>query len=136
MDKFSFEELNVYKYARALVRSVYKIIQELPSVERHALADQLRRAVISVPSNIAEGMSRKTAKQQQHFIEISYGSLMEVLCQLQLAKDLNYISQQALEGQREHIVTTAKLLSGLHASLNSKSMEDDLNIDTPPKTKN
>ena len=78
MDQFSFENLNAYKYDRALVKSVYGVVNNLPYSERNALVDQLKRAVISVPSNIAEGMSRKTVKQQQYFIEISYGSLMEV----------------------------------------------------------
>jgi len=117
MDKFSFEDLNAYKYARALVRSTYVLIDKFPYSERNALSDQLRRAVISVPSNIAEGMGRMSVKEQVRFVEISYGSLMEVLCQLQLAKDLEYISDVEMNEKREQIQTTAKLISGLRASL-------------------
>ena len=87
---FAFEKLKAYKYARALVRSVYKLLRKLPYEEKDALRGQLQRAVISVPSNIAEGMGRKTIKAKQQFIEYSYGSLMEVLCQLQLANDLDF----------------------------------------------
>ena len=117
MDKFSFEDLNAYKYARELARSTYVLIEKFPYLERNALSDQLRRAVISVPSNLAEGMGRMSVKEQIRFVEISYGSLMEVLCQLQLAKDLEYISDMEMNEKREQIQTTAKLISGLRASL-------------------
>lgn len=121
MDKFSFEDLNAYKYARALVKSVYVLIRKLPREEQYALGDQLRRAVVSVPSNIAEGMSRISDKEKVHFLEISYGSLMEVLCQLTLANDLEYISEEELLKEREHISDTAKILSGLRASIQKRS---------------
>lgn len=117
MDKFSFEDLNAYKYGRALVRSVYALLEKFPAYERYALTDQLRRSVISIPSNIAEGMGRMSLKEQIHFIEISYGSLMEVLCQIQLARDLNYITDAEFSEKREQIQTTAKILSGLRVSL-------------------
>ena len=117
MDKFSFEDLNAYKYSRALVKSVYTLLDKFPYSERNALTDQLRRAVISVPSNIAEGMGRMSSKEQAHFIEISYGSLMEVLCQIQLARDLGYISDEELLEKKVQIQSTAKLISGLRSSL-------------------
>ena len=117
MDKFSFEDLNAYKYSRALVKSIYVLLDKFPYSERNALTDQLRRAVISVPSNIAEGMGRMSSKEQIHFIEISYGSLMEVLCQIQLARDLDYISEDELVEKKNQIQSTAKLISGLRTSL-------------------
>ena len=120
MDRFSFEDLDAYKYSRALVRSVYTLIEKLPSTERNALANQIRRAVISIPSNIAEGMGRVSIKEQVHFIEISYGSLMEVLCQMQLARDLNYISEEEMLIKRGQIQKTAKILSGLRSALIKK----------------
>ena len=92
-------------------------MDKFPYSERNALTDQLRRAVISVPSNIAEGMGRMSTKEQVHFIEISYGSLMEVLCQIQLAKDLDYISAEELSEKKVQIQSTAKLISGLRSSL-------------------
>ena len=112
MDRFAFEDLNAYKHARALVRSVYVLIKKLPREEQFALGDQLRRAVVSVPSNIAEGVSRISDKEKAHFLE---SSLMETLCQLTLAYDLGYISQEELEQERIHISDTAKLLSGLRS---------------------
>lgn len=120
MDRFSFEDLDAYQYSRALVRSVYTLIEKLPYAEHNALASQIRRAVISIPSNIAEGMGRVSVKEQVHFIEISYGSLMEVLCQMQLARDLNYITDEDFLIKRDQIQKTAKILSGLRASLVKK----------------
>ena len=117
MDKFSFEDLNAYKYSRDLVKSVYALLDKFPYSERNSLTDQLRRSVISVPSNIAEGMGRMSTKEQVHFIEISYGSLMEVLCQLQLASDLGYISEEELLEEKSQIQINAKLISGLRSSL-------------------
>ena len=69
---FLFEKLNAYQQARLLVISVYKLIEQFPDKEKFGLASQLRRAVTSVPSNIAEGVSRNSAKDQAYFIEIAY----------------------------------------------------------------
>jgi len=80
------------------------------------LCDQLRRAVISVPSNIAEGSGRMAKKESIHFLEIAYGSLMEVYCQLQLAVDLDYISKEDFAQIKSLIYTVSKLLSGLRRS--------------------
>ena len=97
MKTYSFENLDVWKLSRELVVDVYKIQQSFPSIERFGLGDQLRRAVVSIPSNIAEGSSRHSVKEQIHFIDISTGSLMEVYCQLLLALDLNYITIAQME---------------------------------------
>ena len=82
MDKFTFFDLRVYKEAKLLVREVYSLLDKFPKVETFALSDQLRRAVVSVPSNIAEGSGRYSIREKIHFIEIAYGSLTETLCQL------------------------------------------------------
>ena len=79
--QFQFEKLRVWNEARQLVVRIYKLLDKFPKVEQYALCDQLRRAVISVPSNIAEGNSRVAIKEQIHFFEIAFGSLMEVYCQ-------------------------------------------------------
>lgn len=124
---FSFEKLDAYKHARALVRSVYKKVAKLPAEERYALCDQLRRASVSITSNIAEGMSRISSKEQVHFLEISYSSMMEVLSQLQLAVDLGYISQEDLDEERKHIKTTSKLIIALHHSIKKRINKSPLN---------
>lgn len=71
MSTFSFQSLNVYIESKKLVKSIYKILETFPNAEKYALCDQLRRAVISVPSNIAEGLGRGSTKEQIHFFEIS-----------------------------------------------------------------
>lgn len=92
--KYSYKNLEAYKESKTLVKQVYALLKKFPKEETYALCDQLRRAVISVPSNIAEGMGRVSTKEQIHFLEIAYGSLREVDCQLDIAKDLAYISMR------------------------------------------
>lgn len=91
-EEFFFEKLTVYQESRALVKATYALVRKFPEYERYALCDQLRRAIVSVPSNIAEGISRVSVKEKLHFLDISFGSLMESYCQLQLALDENYRS--------------------------------------------
>ena len=110
---FNFEKLNAYQNARLLVKDVYNLLDKFPQKEEFALKSQLRRAVVSIPSNIAEGMGRISDKEKIHFIEIAYSSLMEVYCQLQLANDLNYITNSDFDQIKSLIEDNAKLLSGL-----------------------
>lgn len=111
--KFSFEGLDVYKSARALVRDVYRLQQKFPTFERYALGDQIRRSSSSVTSNIAEGSGRNSFKEKSHFIEIAYGSLMEAFSQLQIAQDLGYLTEEDIDKIRPQFITVAKMLSGL-----------------------
>lgn len=76
-----------------LVRIVYRASKKFPADERYALTDQLRRAVVSIPSNIAEGSGRASNKDYAHFLSIARGSLYETLTQLQIAQDLGYIDE-------------------------------------------
>ena len=79
-DNYYFERLDVWQQARQLVVQVYKLLEKFPKEEKYALCDQLRRSVISIPSNIAEGSGRIAKKETIHFLEIAYGSLMEMDC--------------------------------------------------------
>ena len=117
---FSFESLLVYQKARQLVKDVYKLQQLFPTEERYALCDQIRRSITSVTSNIAEGSGRDSNKEKIHFLEIAFGSLMEAFSQLQNAQDLEYIKQQKVEDIRPQFEETAKMISGLKASLEKK----------------
>ena len=110
---FGFENLAAYQRALDLVDKVYDLMKGFPSEEKFALCDQLRRAVVSVPSNIAEGLGRMSGKEQVRFIEISYGSLMEVYCQLTIAKRRQYISEEVFKGLAKDVADIAKPLSGL-----------------------
>ena len=111
--KFDYKGLDVYKESKRLVTMVYALLKQFPREEQYALCDQLRRAVISVPSNVAEGLGRYSAKEQVHFIEIAYGSLREVDCQLDIAFDLGYISDNDIREVQNQISRIGALLSGL-----------------------
>lgn len=94
MKQNSFRDLDAYKESKTLVAEVYRLLKKFPKEEQYALCDQLRRAAISITSNIAEGSGRVSTKEKIHFLEISYGSLMEVLSQLDIACDLGYITKE------------------------------------------
>ena len=114
---YAFENLNAWKESRKLVVAVYQLLDQFPKFEKYALCDQIRRAVVSVPSNIAEGSGRISLKEQLHFYEISYGSLMESYNQLILAADLHYIEEKSLDDLRPQIDIVARMLNGLRAAL-------------------
>lgn len=123
--KYNYKDLEAYKEAKILVRMIYSLLQRFPKEEMYALCDQLRRAVISVPSNLAEGSGRYSVKEQLHFIEIAYGSLLEVECQLDIAHDIKYISDDEYSSAENQIGKVASLLSGLRSkrlSLNPQSL--------------
>ena len=120
VDKFTFFDLRVYQEAKELVKSVYAFLDKFPKYETYALGDQLSRAVTSVPSNIAESSGRFSVKEKIHFIEIAYGSLTETLCQLDIAHDLNYITDEEFTNEKERINIIGKQLSGLRASFQNQ----------------
>ncbi len=113
MKTYSFENLNVWKESRQLVLLIYKLQAGFPSIEKYGLGDQIRRAVVSVSSNIVEGNARYSLKEQIHFIDIALGSLMEVYCQLILAYDLEYITLEQLNQCNEKTETIYKMLKGM-----------------------
>ena len=90
---YSFEKLDVWKKARKLNSQIYTITKKFPKEETYGLVQQLRRASISISSNLAEGSSRNTYRDKARFTNIAYSSLMEVLNQLILSKDLEYINE-------------------------------------------
>lgn len=110
---FSFEKLRVYGKARELVKEVYALQKKFPKEERFELGDQIRRSITSVTSNIAEGSGRDSYKEKIHFLEISFGSLMEAFSQLQNAQDLGYLSELDVENVRPMFEDVAKMLSGM-----------------------
>lgn len=120
MEEFIFEKLEVWQKARELVREVYQQIDQFPSTERYALCDQIRRAIVSVPSNIAEGSGRSSVKEKIHFIEIANGSLMEAYCQLVIADDLKYIPDGMLKSLKPRFTEISKMLNGWRNNLKSK----------------
>ena len=114
---FSFEGLRVYKATRQLVKEVYVLVNKLPSIENFALSSQIRRAVVSVKANIAEGSGRNHPKDKAHFIDMAYGSLMETYSELETAADLGYVTTEELQTIKPQIIDIGKMLSGLRTSI-------------------
>lgn len=116
METFGYRKLIAYQKAKEVVKHTYKLLKKLPSEERYAMCDQLRRASVSITSNIAEGVNRYSVKDKVHFIEMSYGSLMEVSSQFEIAEELGYISAEDRLSMDQLIDNVARLLSGLQNS--------------------
>lgn len=114
---FSYRRLVVYQHCRKYVRDIYILMKKFPVEERYALCDQLRRASVSITSNIAEGMGRFSDKEKVHFIEVAYGSLYETMSQLEIALDLDYINLEDFTKIENEVVNIAKMMSGLRKSL-------------------
>ena len=113
MEVFGYRKLIAYQKAKEVVKRTYKLLKKFPADERYAMCDQLRRASVSITSNIAEGVTRYSVKDKAHFIEMSYGSLMEVSSQFEIAEELEYISSEERLSMDKLIEDVARLLSGL-----------------------
>ncbi len=120
MEEFTFEKLQAWQKARVLVKAVYQLIAKFPASEKFGLSNQLGRAIISVPSNLAEGCGRPSLKERLHFYEIAYGSLMESYTQLILATDLEYITASDLSAVKPMIEEVSRMISGLRKSLKER----------------
>lgn len=97
----SFQDLNIWKEAHQLALEIYKITRNFPKEEVYSLTSQLKRASISIPGNIAEGMGRNTTKELLSFLYNARGSLFEVIYYLILAKDLEYIKENVYNKLKE-----------------------------------
>jgi four helix bundle protein len=113
MEVFGFRRLIAYQKAKEVVKRTYKLLRKFPVEERYAMCDQLRRASVSITSNIAEGVNRYSVKDKSHFIEIAYGSLMEVSSQFEIAEELGYITVEDRLSIDQLIEELARVLSGL-----------------------
>lgn len=109
----TFRDLDAYKAGKVLIKEVYRLLKKFPKEEQYAMCDQLRRAAISITSNIAEGSGRNSFKEKIHFLEYSYGSLMEVLSQMDVACDLDYITTEEFNNIEVLVENVGRPLSGL-----------------------
>ena len=122
MNDFYYRKLDAYNLSKQYVMQVYQLLRGYPEYEKYALCDQLRRAAISIPSNIAEGAGRMALKERIRFYDIAYGSLTETLCQLEISRDLNYINDE----QFSSLEQTASRISMTLIAL-KKSIQDKIN---------
>lgn len=114
---FNYERLTLWQKARVLVKDVYVLTNRFPPEEKYALTGQIRRAVVSVASNIAEGAGRFSEREKLHFLSVAYGSLTEVSCQLTLASDLGLVENEKFGEMRMQIEELARIMSGYRESI-------------------
>jgi four helix bundle protein len=128
MKTYSFEKLECWQHARQLAVWIYKATKDFPAEEKFGIISQMRRAAVSIASNIAEGTSRKTAKDQSHFSTIAYSSTIELLNDLLITKDLGYLSDVHYTTGREMIEKQTLLISGLRKSQQRTTFRTLLNF--------
>ncbi|NLD06368.1 MAG: four helix bundle protein [Synergistaceae bacterium] len=104
---FYFQNLEIYKLGKRIVVETYKLTDNFPPKEKFCLINQMNRAAVSVPSNIAEGVARNTGKDKVHFLNIAFASLMELFSQTEVSKDLGYISEDQLNEFTSKVKTCA-----------------------------
>ena len=121
MYTFSFERLEVWNKSRLFTKRIYKITTRFAESEKFGMVSQLRRAVISICSNIAEGSARKSKKDQAHFYNIAFSSLMETLNQLIICNDLEYFDNELLVELRKEIHVISIMLNNLCNSMDQES---------------
>jgi len=119
VEKRKHHDLRVWQEAIALVKGVYEATADFPKHELHGLTSQMRRAAVSIPSNIAEGAARTSQKEFLQFLSVSRGSLSELETQLIIATELGYVSKA--NGLPERVEMVFLLLGGLIKSLQSRS---------------
>ena|SRR5690554_1692811 len=114
---YAFERLDVWKKSRWLVKEIYRVTNHFPSEERYGLTSQLRRASVSISSNIAEGSTRWGKRDKARFYEIAYGSLIEVMNQLILSADLDFMDEVELNRLKPQIDEISRMLDALYKSV-------------------
>ncbi len=109
----SFTGLIAWQEAHKLVLLVYRVTQTFPKEESFGLTNQLRRAAVSISSNIAEGFSRKSAKEKSQFYRMALGSLTEVQNQILISRDIQYVAKKEFDDIAQQTVIVSKLINGL-----------------------
>jgi four helix bundle protein len=118
---YPFEKLRVWQSARSLIKSVYETTKSFPRSEIYGLTSQANRAAVSVAATLAEGAARTSRKDQAHFSQIAYGSLMELACLLIVAVDLEFLAAERESILRAEIELVSRQLNALRASQVSSS---------------
>ena len=117
---FLYEKLEVWNLAVDFVKDIYEILYGFPASENYILCGQIKRAAMSIPSNIAEGAGRVSVKEKIHFIDIANGSLYEVLCQFKIALEIGYIDETSYNSIKNNATRISMMLGGWRRSLSTK----------------
>lgn len=116
MYRHSFEKLNVWNDSIDLVELIYKTVKTFPSDEKFGLSSQMKRAAVSISSNLAEGTSRITSKDKAHFSTIAFSSTMELLCQVEICKRLCFVNEDEHLNLRNAIFKVSNKINALRKS--------------------
>ncbi|MEZ5428464.1 MAG: four helix bundle protein [Pyrinomonadaceae bacterium] len=116
----SYRQLIAWQKAMHLVAQIYDLTKRFPKEEIYGLTGQIRRAAVSIPSNIAEGQGRDSTREFLHYLSIAYGSLMEVETQILIAANLKYLKLEESDSILEKTAETGRLINGLTRSLKTK----------------
>ncbi|MEO7310808.1 MAG: four helix bundle protein [Chitinophagaceae bacterium] len=125
MLKLSHKQLDVYQYGLKLVTEVYELTKTFPSEERYLLVNQLRRAVVSVCSNLAEGAARKSKKETVRFYEISRSSLVEIDTQIEISLLLQYLKANQIKKMEEYLESCFRMMSKMISNIELGLSEAD-----------
>ena len=120
MKSSNYKELRVWQKSKKKKKKIYNLVKLLPKEETYALSDQMRRAAISIPSNIAEGQGRNSDKEYINFLSIARGSLWELETQLEICVRLGYVEQSIIADTLDLITEVSKMINGLSIFLMSK----------------
>ncbi len=115
------KKLQAWQSAIALITKIYKLTEKFPRHEEFGLKAQIRRAAVSVSSNISEGLTRRSVKDKSHFLNVAQGSLSEIDAQAEICRRLGYFSEEEFAELEADVVQVQMLVSGLSRSLERKS---------------
>ncbi len=126
MYEYNFEKLEVWKFSIDFAKKIYEITESFPDIEKFGLVSQIRRAVVSVSSNLAEGSAKQSLKDQARFTEMAFGSLMEILNQIILSFKLKFIKENDYIDIRDYIENLSRQLNALKKSQLKRYKENSL----------
>ena len=124
MGVLDYKELIIWQKSMDLASEVYKLVKKLPREENYALSDQIRRSVVSIPSNIAEGNSRDSTKEYDYFLSVARGSIAELETQLILTERIGYLESDDLRKTFDLITEIRKMLTKIKQNLRNKKKDN------------
>jgi four helix bundle protein len=131
MNSRGFKELKVWQSSMDMVTKVYALTKGFPKEELYGLTSQIRRAAVSVPSNIAEGRAKRSTRDYIRFVNIAYGSLAELETQFMIAHNLGYITEEATATLADDFSTLGRMLNGLISGLEKRLSSPESRILNP-----
>lgn len=117
MKRHNFKELKIWRDSMGITKEIYQVTSNFPKHEQYGLIQQMRKAAVSIPSNIAEGCGRGSDPQLAHFLDIAQGSAFELETQLYLANELNFLSKDEMNTLATKLTTLQKMIDGFKGKI-------------------